>query len=487
MIQLRDYQQDLVDRLRKSYASGKKSPLVVLPTGGGKTTVFSYVSNSASKNGKVVWLIAHRQELVRQISMTLARFDCMHNIVAPEPIVRSIKCAQFKARNMVHVHAMATVHVCSAQTLVKRMDKMRDNPDIIIVDESHHLTVGSTWGKIVASYPDAKLLPVTATPCRLDGKGLGKHAGGFADDIIIGATMTELINAGYLCDYRVYAPPNQIDLSSVKKRAGDYAKDQIAEKLDRPTITGDAVDHYRKLSNGKRAIVFCCTVAHAQHVAEEFNANGIPAESLDGMTEDREKMIARFESGETIVMTSCEIVSEGFDLPAIETAILLRPTASTSLYLQQVGRALRPFEGKDHAIILDHVGNVSRHGLPCEDREWSLDGAKKRPRNSDGNAAGIRTCPMCFAVHKPMPICPQCRHQYTAKERAEMEQIEGELVEITKEQRELMKRVAYKQRKKEEWECTTIEELAELGRQRGYKFADAWSEKIFRMRKNGKQ
>jgi DNA repair protein RadD len=485
MIQLRDYQTDLVNRLRQSYSSGRKSPLVVLPTGGGKTTVFSYVSSSAAKKGKVIWLLAHRQELVKQISMTLARFDCMHNIVAPANIIRSIKIAQFKSRNMVHVDNRASVHVCSVQTLVKRMDKMRVPPDIIIIDEAHHLTTGSTWGKIAAANPDALLLPVTATPCRLDGKGLGVGSGGFADDIIIGATMNELIAAGYLCDYRIFKPPVDIDLSDVKKRAGDYAKDQIAEKMDKPKITGDAVDHYLKLSAGKRALVFCCTVAHAQHVSEEFKSAGVTSESLDGTTEDRDAMLARFESGETLVLTSCEIVSEGFDLPAIETAILLRPTASTSLYLQQVGRALRPFEGKEYATILDHVGNCARHGFPDDEREWSLEGIKRRAKNADGNAAGIRTCPKCYALHRPLPICPQCGYAYTTKERAEMEQIEGELVEITREQRELMKKRAHVTRKKEEWDCHTVEELAELGRSRGYKFADAWAERLFKARGKG--
>lgn len=482
MIELRDYQSDLVDAVRASYRSGKKSPLVVLPTGGGKTTIFSYVANSAANRGKYIWIIAHRQELVKQISMTLARFGCMHGIIAPSKVELQIKIAQFKQINASYVDSRASVQVCSVQTLVKRMDKYPRKPDIIIQDESHHLTVGNTWGKIIDSNPQALVLGVTATPIRSDSKGLGIGFGGYADDIIIGATMSELINAGYLCDYRVFSPPLQVDLSDVKKRAGDYAIDQVAEKMDKPKITGDAVDHYLKLSAGKRAIVFCCTIAHAQHVAADFMAAGVSAESLDGETDDRESVIGRFERGETLVMTSCAIVSEGFDLPAIETAILLRPTASTGLYLQQVGRALRPFEGKDYAIILDHVGNCARHGLPDDDREWSLEGMKKRPRNSDGNAAGIRTCPMCFAIHRPASICPQCGHEYTVKERAEMEIQEGELVEITREQRELMKKRAHVTRKKEEWDCHTVEELAELGRQRGYKFADAWASKLFETR-----
>ena len=483
MIQLRDYQSDIVTAVRQSYRAGNNAPLVVLPTGGGKTALFSYVANATAGNGKTVWLIAHRAELVKQISMMLARFGCMHNIVAPNPIIRQIKISQWEESKLVYVDPRASVHVCSAQTLVKRADKM-PSPDLIIVDESHHMTIGSTWGNIVQAQPQAKLLAVTATPCRLDGKGLGSNHGGFADDIIIGPSMSQLIDAGYLSDYRVYAPPNNIDLSCIKKRAGDFAIDQVTKEIDKPAITGDAVEHYLKICNGKRAIVFCCTVDHANHVAGDFEAAGIPSASIDGSMDAaaRDKVLRDFAAGTILVLTSCAIVSEGFDLPAIEAAILLRPTASLSLYLQQVGRALRTYDGKEYAVILDHVGNVARHGFPDDDREWSLEGAQKKPRNSEGNAVNVRTCPMCYAVHKPAPICIQCGHKYTEKERAAMEVKEGELIEITKEQREIMKKIAHRSRKKEEWDCKTESELAELGRQRGYKFADAWAAKMWAIR-----
>lgn len=239
MIQLRDYQSELVDAVRASYRSGKKAPLVVLPTGGGKTTIFSYVANSAAQKEKIVWIVAHRARLVRQISLTLAKFGCMHGIIAPEINIRQIKIAQFKQLSSCYVDSRALVQVCSVQTLAKRLDKIVNKPDILVVDESHHLTTESTWGKVATANPHALLLPVTASPIRLDGKGLGVGQGGFADDIIIGATMGELIDAGYLCDYKIYAPPTDFDLNGVKKRAGDFAVDQVAKKLDKPKITGD--------------------------------------------------------------------------------------------------------------------------------------------------------------------------------------------------------------------------------------------------------
>lgn len=416
--------------------------------------------------------------------MTLAKFGCMHGIIAPEIIIRQIKIAQFKQLSASYVDTRALVQVCSVQTLAKRLGKIVNKPDILVVDESHHLTTESTWGKVATANPQALLLPVTASPIRLDGKGLGIGEGGFADDIIIGATMGELINAGYLCDYKIYAPPTDLDLTGVKKRAGDFAVDQVAERIDKPKITGSALEHWLKYAKGKKTLVFCCGVDHAEHVAAEFMSAGISAEAISGRDDQttQEAKLERLENGETIVLTSADLLGEGVDITCIEVVILLRPTASLSLCMQQIGRVMRLHDGKEWAYIFDHVGNILRHGLPDTIHEWTLQGVKKRPKNSDGNTAGIRTCPACYAIHRPAPFCPQCKHEYTAKERAEMEIQEGELVEITREQRELMKKRAHVTRKKEEWQCETVEELAELGRLRGYKFYQEWSAKLFATR-----
>ncbi len=382
--------------------------------------------------------------------------------------------------------------VASAQTIVRRLETVTDPPDLIIVDEAHHLTAGTTWGKIVAAFPKAKLLPVTATPCRLDGKGLGVDAGGFADTLVLGPAMRDLIDAGYLSPYRIFAPPTALDLSGVKIRAGDYAKDQLGEAMDKPTITGDAVDHYRRLAPGKRAVAFCVSVEHARHVADQFNAAGVRAEMLDGSADpaDRDACIKRFERGETLVLTSCEIVSEGFDLPAIEVAILLRPTKSTSLFLQQVGRALRVFPGKTEALIFDHVGAIRTHGFPDDTRDWTLDGVAKKKRAANDNEpdVAIQTCPKCFSVHRPAPRCPACGHIYTAKDR-ELKVTEGQLQEITPEQRAALREIAdreramqQRQRKTEEGQCKTLEDFIELGRNRGYVYPEAWARKRFQFR-----
>lgn len=425
--------------------------------------------------------------------MTLARFGCAHQVIAPAAIVRQCQAEQFRKLNRSFVDSRSRVYVASAQTLVKRLDIMADHPDLIVIDESHHLTQNSTWGKIVDAFPAAKLLPVTATPCRLDGKGLGVESGGFADDMVMGPTMRELIDMGYLSEYRVFAPPTVLDLRGVKTRAGDYAKDQLADAMDKPTITGDAVAHYLRLAPGKRAVAFCVSVEHARHVAETFKAAGVPAESLDGSTDpaQREATIARFERGETLVLASCDIVSEGFDLPAIEVAILLRPTKSKSLYLQQVGRALRVFPGKDEALILDHVAAIRTHGFPDDSHEWSLDGdfSKRRAANDNQPPVTVQACPKCFSVHRPAPQCPACGHIYTAKER-KLEVTDGELIELTPELRKQMRAEAEEKkraqsilRKVEERECQTLEQLIQLGIDRGYRFPKLWAERKFSFRR----
>lgn len=481
MIELRDYQLRLVDDIREAYRTGKNAPLVVLPTGGGKTTIFAYITHGAASKGNTVFLLAHRSELIHQISQTLGRFDVCHNIIAPHSIIRQAKVNHFHEFSRSYVDYRASVYVASVQTIVRRLGQINAAPSLIVIDEAHHLTLKSSWGKVISAYPDAKLLPVTATPCRLDGKGLGIKSGGFADAIVSGPTMRQLIDAGYLSEYRIFAPPNAIDLSSVRTKMGDYDQDEVAAQVDKPTITGDAVKHYRQHISGKRAIVFCVNIKHAQHVAASFQAAGIASEPLDGSMDSglREAAIQRFRDGHTLVLTSCQIVSEGFDLPAIEAAILLRPTQSLSMYLQQVGRALRVMDGKECAYIFDHVGNAMRHGLPDDDRQWSLDGAKRKGRKNEVAPLPIQRCPVCFAIHKPAPICSNCGHKYAAGAvRREIKQVEGTLVEISPAERKAAQVV----RKREEWQCKTLEDFIELGKARNYSYPHAWAKKRFAFR-----
>jgi superfamily II DNA or RNA helicase len=266
------------------------------------------------------------------------------------------------------------VQVASVQTLARRLGKTRINPALIIIDEAHHACAGS-WRNILSAFPRARLLGVTATPCRLDGQGLGKSSGGYFDRLIQGPSVRELINAGHLAQPIVYAPPVGADFSGVHVRMGDYVAEEQAAALDKPTITGCAIDHYRRICPGVPAIAFCASVKHAEHVAEQFDAAGFPAVSLDGTLDSktRKHRIAALANGQIKILTSCEIISEGTDIPVVTACIMLRRTMSTGLYLQQAGRCLRPHPQKTNSIILDHVGNVFQHGFPDDDREWALD------------------------------------------------------------------------------------------------------------------
>lgn len=483
---LRPYQQAGVDGIRSAFATGVRGVCFVLSTGGGKTVTFSYIAYSAASKGNQIVIFAHRKELVKQISATLAQFGVVHTIVAADSAIRQAKIEHFRTYGRSFVSSrIERVVVASVQTLAKRMDTLRLNPSLLVCDEGHHLTEGSTWGKVIDHYPNAKVLAVTATPCRLDGRGLGRGHGGYMDAMVFGPSMRFLIENGFLSDYKVFAPPTAIDMSGVRTRMGDYAKDDLNAAMDKPTITGSAVEHYQRLARGKRAIVFCVSVAHAEHVAAQFRAAGVTAAHVDGSMDDtlRDKTLTGFADGDIHVLTSNDLVSEGFDVVGIEVAILLRPTKSLSLYLQQVGRALRFVPGKT-AIILDHVGAVATHGLPDSDFEWSLEGRQKRKKKStqDEEEIKVKTCPKCFSVFAPAPKCPVCGHTIETQAR-KIEETDGKLIEITDEQKALMRR----QRKMEERSAKTLDELIALGRSRKYQYPEAWARKMVAIRSGRRQ
>lgn len=500
MMLLRDYQEQLVGRVRRSLATGHQCPVVVAPTGAGKTTIFSHITHGASQKRKRVLLIAHRQELIAQCADTMAKFGVRHEVIAPSAVRSNIAVSHLRTYGRQLIDPTADVRVASVQTLQRRISGSWV-PDIIIIDEGHHATDGSGWGKVLQQYrelnPALICLLFTATPVRLDGKGLGAGAGGFADDMVIGPSIGWLIEHGYLCRPVTYAPPTQIDLAGIKTSFGDYAKGELERAMDKPTITGDAVAHYRRLCPGEPAVAFCVSIAHAEHVAAEFSRAGFRAVAVSGQTPDaqRRAALAGLGNGAIDVVTSADLIGEGVDIPNIRAAILLRPTQSLSLYIQQVGRALRtvyragmPLDtaeqriaaqlagSKPNAIILDHVGNTITHGLIEEDRTalWSLDGlTKKRGKKAENNSGPkITTCPKCFAIHQPAPACPSCGHQYAPAAR-EIKQVDGELIQITDQIAERLRR----QKRQEVGKAQTLEQLQELERQRGYK--PGWARMVF--------
>jgi superfamily II DNA or RNA helicase len=276
--------------------------------------------------------------------------------------------------------------------------------------------------------------------------------------------------AGYLTPVKIYAPPQVADLSGIRTRAGDYANDQAAAVMTRPTVTGDAITHYQRIAAGQPAIAFCCNVKHATSVCDAFNAAGISAASLLGNTTDRDALVARFAAGELQVLVTVDVVSEGFDCPGAAVAILLRPTQSEGLYLQQVGRVLRPAPGKAAAIILDHVGNVHRHGFPDDHRDWSLDDARQRTGKGGPPAPCIRTCEACFAAFAPAPQCPVCGTPSKLNTR-ELKQQAGELQELARE-------AVARSRRRDQAQARTLQELIHIGQARGMNNPVAWAKHV---------
>jgi superfamily II DNA or RNA helicase len=293
--------------------------------------------------------------------------------------------------------------------------------------------------------------------------------------MVRGPSVRWLIDEGYLSRYRAFAPSTP-DLTGVHTRAGDYIQTELDELMGQKAIVGNAVAHYRRLAAGKRAVAFCVSVKHSRNVAEQFRAAGFVAHHLDGETprEERRAAIQAFRDGHIQVLCNVDLFGEGFDLPAIEVAILLRPTKSLGLYLQQVGRALRPYPGKASALILDHAANMREHGLPCDDRDWSLEDRERRKKGEREDVEPIKQCPQCYAVHAPAPACPECGHVYQAAPR-KLTEVDGELQEIDIER-------AREMRKAEQREARSLDDLIRLAQARGYKNPAAWAAHVMTAR-----
>ena len=405
---LRPYQQQLVTDIRLQYQLGHRSVLAVLPTGGGKTVCFSYIAQAAARKGNRVLVLVHRQELLDQASRAM---PVPHGIIAAN-----------RAMDLSHA-----VQVASVQTVARRLHLLpRDFFQLIVVDEAHHTSAG-TWARVIQHFHSAKLLGVTATPIRGDGRGLGEHY----QVMVEGPTAQQLTDEGYLAPAKVLAPPG-FDSAGLRKKMGDFDTKQAEQRVG--TIMGDCVGHYRKHLSGQTAIAFCCSVAHAEAVAHLFQSVGIAAASIDGTmdTSTRRELLADLGTGKLKILTSCALIGEGVDVPSVGGCILLRPTASVGLHLQMIGRCLRPQDGK-RAVVLDHVGNTLRLGHHLEERNWSLDGVTKRDREQ---APSVKVCPRCFATSpSTAQVCGDCGHEFAPPERRELKQVDGELVELNMSQK----------------------------------------------------
>lgn len=463
MLSLRPYQETLLDNIRSAIRQGNRHVLAVMPTGAGKGTTIAVMVSNAAQRGHRVLILAHRAELVDDLSRRIAQLGINHGVLA----------AGYRE------DLRQPVQVGSVQTVARRLDRIPP-PSMIIQDEAHHLVVGNTWGRIISAWPDALLIGKTATPERLSGEGLGKGRGGFFTSMILGPDAAWLESQGFLAPARYFIPPGMgIDWSGLKHRGGDIDERDAARAImaTAQAIAGP-VTQYQAHLNHSTAIAFCCTVEHAQLVARGFNEAGIPAAVLDGTLDrlTRRRRIQALATGEIKVITSCNVVSEGTDVPSVGGCLLLRPTDSLSLYLQQVGRCLRPAPGKDHAVILDMVGNVAKHGFHTDPRDWSLDGRKKRQAST---AAPIRECPGCYAaLPAATKVCPECGHEFMPEPQDHGAEQLGTalLVEVTEEEK---KRIAAEKRR-EVGKARSLEELQAIAAQRGYK--PGWAQHVWQSR-----
>jgi superfamily II DNA or RNA helicase len=380
---LRDYQLQGVADIRAAMGRHRRI-CYVLPTGGGKTVIFAYLAWATAAKGTRVLVLSHRQEIADQISEALDIMGVAHGAIRP-------------GMAMTDHH----VQVAMVQTLVRRLDRITP-PDLIVIDECHH-AVASSWKKVLERFGRAYVLGVTATPERLDGQGLREV--GF-QELVLGPDVAELITRGFLARYRYLGAKLAVDFSSVRHIGGDYDQGEVARKLTSKAITGDIIAHYRKHLDGRTCIVFCPTVAYAKAIAEAYCEAGIAADSIDGTMnpDDRRAVVSALRTGSIKVLTSCEVISEGFDAPAVGGCQLLRPTESFALFRQQIGRSLRPKADGSPAVVLDHVQNYQLHGLPDDDHEWSLDSVAKKPERKP-----VRQCKACgemFPPRRQQPPCP---------------------------------------------------------------------------------
>lgn len=426
MVELRDYQRDLIRQTREALAAGSRAPCIVLPCGGGKSVIASEVVRMANRKGTRVLFLIHRQELAEQIREHFRR-------------------------------AEAKADVMMVQTAARRISSIRP-PGLIITDESHH-SLANSYRKIYDAFPRAVRVGITATPVRLGGRGLGD----VYDRLIIGPSAAELIERHYLAPYELYAP-TLVSTAGLHIRQGDYIQSEIQARLDRK-IYGDVIAYYKRLADGKQAIAYCCGVQAAEDTAEAFRQAGVNAAMICGATpgDHRHKLVEDFRRGKLRILCNADIIGEGFDVPDCAASILLRPTASLGLYIQQSMRCMRFRPGKT-AVIIDHVGNAHRHGLPDDPREWTLEDRPKQQREQ--NTVKIWTCAECYYVGQlPRPArCPRCGAEMKAQPREIEEDKTAELKKLQPQPgRWEIKYLPTLE------ECRTYQDLLNYAHLRGYK------------------
>lgn len=433
MITLRPHQVNAVNDINKAWSQGFKNVIDVLPTGAGKTLVLAEIAKREVLNGGLTVIFAHRDVLLEQISDALCLMALPHTTIVSQVTRRNIGDMQTQKYGKCYFDDRAKIIVASVDKFYRSdLSYLSDHVTLWMIDEAHHLLDDSKWHKCIDPLKFARGLGVTATPKRADKKGLGREYHGLFDELIVSASMDQLIKGGMLSPYKIFTPPSRLDLSGVNvTSSGDYNNKKLAQVTDNSDVTGDAIKEYLKLAAGKRAICFCVNIAHSEHVAAEFVKAGIKAVAVssDTPSTERTKYVNQFRQGLIDILVNCDLFGEGFDVPAVEVVIMLRKTLSYALYKQQFGRALRIIEGKNYGIIIDHVGNVEYHCTennlvyPHDDPEWSLAPPSKKKSRQLGELVDKPrsiVCNKCFARYVASTAnnyaCPHCGHVKTKAE-----------------------------------------------------------------------
>jgi superfamily II DNA or RNA helicase len=460
-VTLRPFQAELERRIYEAWQAGAQNVMPVSATGSGKTVVISkllYDEPGASA------AIAHRQELVSQIAVALARNGVRHRIIGARKgsnLIRVISALQIAELGYSYYDPNAKTGVGGVDTVIRMdgSDPWFSQVRKVVQDEGHHVLKENKWGKAAQLFPHALGLFPTATPLRADGRGLGRHADGLVDTMVVAPSMRDIIDMGYLTDYRIFAPPSDLDLTNVatSQATGDFNADQLRKAVHASHIVGDVVAHYQRLAPGKLGVTFAVDVEAATEIASAFRAAGVAAEVVSAKTPDtlRSQILRRFKAREVLQLVNVDLFGEGFDLPAIEVVSFARPTESFALYCQQFGRALRlmlsdeaaavhmhltdaerrvaiAMSSKPVAFIIDHVNNVVRHGLPDAVREWSLDRRERRSAKKS-DAIPMRVCvnPLCVQPYeRTHNCCPYCGTYPPVVGRSSPAQVDGDLLEL---------------------------------------------------------
>jgi DNA repair protein RadD len=449
--ELRPYQIDVIAEFRSRVENGCRRIILVAPTGSGKTIIGAEIIREKASARKPVLVLAHRREIITQTSEKLHNLGIVHGIIQ----------AGFPAR------PLEDVQVASIQTLHRRAiraETMHLPPaDLLVIDEAHHCPA-NTYSKIIASYPEAILLGLTATPCRGDGHGLG----GIFETIIECPQVAPLIEQGFLVKTRVYAPVNP-DLTGVRIQAGDYVETQLADRMDRPKLIGDIVTHWHKFGERRKTVAFTVNVSHSVHLRDEFIKSGVRAEHIDGSTPkpERDASLARLASGEIELVSNCMVLTEGWDMPEVGCVVLARPTKKMGLFRQMIGRVLRPAEAKADAIVLDHSGAVWRHGFVEDPVEWTLDPDRRaesptHAARGEHYASRLLECTQCGAVRIAGEPCGHCGFLPQRAPRSIRFQ-DGELAEVGRDRR--IKPNLYDPDLRNRWHAM----LTAIAEERGYK------------------